>query len=137
MKYVIASMVVILVVGLAIVLLSNIYFPRIDARYATRGYVRYHYGGKDIDAQVDNDDLAVLKDILAGRSYRDSPSCGFDADVSIRLTDGRKSVVLCPACDTCPKIRIGDSDRYISISKEQRERLDALLARYGMVFPCM
>lgn len=133
MKYALVLMVVTLVA----LFLWNICFPRIDASYATRGYVRYHYGSKSIDVPVKGDDLAVLKEILAGRSYKDSPSCGFDTDVSIKLTDGRHSVVFCPACDTCPKIRIGNSNRYISISRGQRKRLDAILAKYGMVFPCI
>lgn len=134
MKYIVS---VIVAIGLGVFILFSVYFPRINASFATKGYVRYHYGNKAIDVQVDDDDLAALKAILVGRSYTDSPSCGFDSDVSIRLADGQKSIVFCPACDTCPKFRIDDSDRYISTSEEQRERFDAIVARYGMTFPCM
>lgn len=133
MKY---ALIIVFIV-LAIVSLWNIFFPRVDASFATKGYVRFHHGDKHIDAVVSDDDLKVLKKILVGRSYKDDPSCGFGVDVSIRLTDGRQSVTFCPACDSCPKIRIGNSNRYISISKAQRDQLDAILARYGMVFPCV
>ena len=136
-RYTRIIMPVILLIGLGVFVLFSVYLPRINTGFATEGYVRYHYGNKAIDAQIDDDDLAALKDILVGRPYTDNPSCGFDSDVSIRLTDGRKSIVFCPACDTCPKLRIGDSDRYISISKERKKRLYAILAKYGMVFPCI
>lgn len=126
---------VVLITGLAAFFF--ICFPRIDAKFATSASLRYHYAEKSIDTKVTDSDLKDLKEILVGRSHPDSPSCGFDTDVSITLTDGRKSITLCPACDRCGIIRIGNTNRYIGISDEQRKRLDAILAKYGMLFPCV
>lgn len=135
MKYRVILILVVVLAGIA--LLNFVCFPRIDAGFATSASLRYHYGGKAIDAKVvDANDLRSLKQILAGRRYMDSPACGFSADVSITLTDGRKSITFCPACDTCATIRIGNSGRYIDIPDKQRKRLDMILAKYGMLFPC-
>jgi len=111
---------------------------RVDTSFASRVYLRYHYLDKAIDVKItDASDVAVLKAIINGRSYRDNPACGFTSDVSITFSDGRKSLVFCPACDGCPVLQIGGTDRYISISKSNRNRLHAIVRKYGMTFPCV
>lgn len=135
MKHKLILISAILIAGLAI--LFFICFPRVDAKFATSASLRYHYAGKSIDTKVTDSDLRDLKEILVGRSYPDSPACGFSADVAITLTDGNRSMTFCPACDTCSVIRIGNTNRYIGIRDDQRKRLDAILAKYSMIFPCV
>lgn len=130
----ISGLIIVLVVG-ALLLTHS----RIDANFATEAKLRYHYNGKSIDVKISNRDLTALKGMLVGLAYFESgKSCGYDCDVSITLTDGRKSIVFCPACDTCASFRVGRSGhRYISVSHEQRKRFDAIVAKYGMRFPCV
>lgn len=129
--------VVILAVMAVVVAVFVHSFPLVDVGFATKGYVRFHYADKSIDAQLSKEDLEEIKDMLVRRSFVDSPACGFSTDVSIRLTDGQRSIVFCPACDTCATLQIGDSNRYISVSEKQRDRLDRILAKYGVCFPCV
>jgi hypothetical protein len=117
--------------------LLSVQFPWVNASYATRGYVRFHYVDIRIDAKLRDEDVSVMKSMLVGRSFQDAPSCGFDSDISVTLTNGQKSITFCPAHDGDELFRIGDSDRYISVSPEDRRRFDAIVKKYGMTFPCV
>ena len=109
----------------------------VNPSFATTAYVRFHYGGKAIDAQItDARDVGALKDILRGFSLPDEPSCGFDADIAITLTDGHRGITFCPACDACGTYRVGNTNRYIESSDAQRRRFEAIVKKYGMTFPC-
>ena len=57
--------------------------------------------------------------------------------IPIKMSDGRKEIVFCPACDGCNLIRINDSDRYFAVPDRNRELLDKLLAKYDVIFPCI
>ena len=108
----------------------------VDTSFATEILLKYYYMDKNIDVVVtDEDDIRIIKNNLKGVSYSDNPSCGFSLDISIKFSDGDKSIVICPACDSCSHARIGDSGRYINI--KDREALEAVLVKYGMTFPCV
>ncbi len=132
------AVIIVLIVAVFIWLAARgYYFPRVDAGFATSASLRFHYGSKAIDARItDANDLRVLKETLRGRIYPDNPSCGFTTDTSITLTDGRRSITFCPACDGDAPMRIGESQRYLEIPGRQRKRLDTVLSKYGMSFPC-
>jgi hypothetical protein len=108
--------------------------PRwVSSGFATSAYLHFDINGKPVSKRVTNpDDLNALKGILRGWSYPDEPSCGFGLDESITLTDGRKTVTFCPACDFDPTIQIGNTHLYIAISEKKRKHLDEILRRYGM-----
>lgn len=135
MKHNLIFVFAILITGL--VILFFICFPRIDGEFATSASLRYHYAEKSIDTKVTDSDLKDLKEILVGRSYPGNPDCGFDTDISITFSYGRKNITFCPACDTCSTIQIGNTNRYLRISDDQRKRLNVILAKYGMLFPCV
>lgn len=120
-------------------ILMGINSLRVDSGFATEAEVKFHYIGKPIDTKItDPDDLKALKEILRGwKQWDPGLSCGFTEDVSITLTDGRRSITFCPACDTCECFQIGDSGWYINVSKEQRKRFEAIVRKYGMKFPCV
>jgi hypothetical protein len=112
---------------------------RVNSGYATRASLRFHYESKSIDKVItDADDVGALKDILAGWALKeDSPSCGFDMDVSITVTNGRKSITFCPACDGCSQFRIGKTSMYLGVSDAQMKRFRRLVRKYGMTIPCV
>jgi len=114
------------------------YAIRINSGFATEAILGYNYIDKDISIKItDENDIRALKKVLKGIPFPDSPSCGFTTDVSITMTNGRKSVVFCPACDGCPILRMGASGKYIGISEKARTKLNTVLEKYGMTFPCV
>lgn len=129
---------IITVALLSIVLIVNHYFIIVKNDFADSLILEYHYIDKDIHVKIiEEDDIAELKNMLKGIAYTDHPSCGFTLDILITFTDGQQSIALCPACDGCPILRVNDSDKYLRITKEERERLDIILGKYGMIFPCV
>lgn len=97
------------------------------------GTVRFHYGNKKIDAQLSEEDLQTVKEILDGKVLiPENLSCGFTEDVSIRL-GGR---TYCIACDTCSFMYVKETGRYINLSDEENDTLRTLMERYGCHFPC-
>lgn len=123
-----------------------LFMTRVNTNFATEALLEFHYesvpGGYNPDASIsvvitDESDLAALREILRGRSFRDSFHCSFSTDISITMTDGNRSIMFCPAHDGCPVLRIGDSNRYIRISLEQRSILNEIFRRYGGFFPAI
>ena len=119
---------------------------KINSDFATEALLEFHYdavpGGHNPNANIsvvikDESDISALKEILRGRSFKDTLACGFSTDISVTMTNGSKSIMFCPANDGCPLLRIGDSNKYIRISEENRKALDKILEKYGMFFPCI
>ena len=109
----------------------------IDSSFATEILLEYRNVDKNISARVaDERDILKLKQILSGHPFKDSPACGFSSDISITVTNDKKSIVFYPACDGCPLLRINDSDKYIRITEEARINLNEILGMYDMTFPC-
>ena len=111
---------------------------KINTDFTTEVLLKYHYVDKDIFVKLtDESDILTMKQILSGYPFKDSPTCGFTTDISITMTNGSKSIVFCPACDGCPLLLINDSGKYIKISDEARKRLNEVLEKQGMTFPCV
>lgn len=130
----------IVAVAIVIVILLGINSLRVDPSFATQARVKFYYVGKHIDTTItDPDDIKALKEILRGWKYPETgiPCCGYVDTTSITLTDGRRSITFCPACDTCACFRIGNSNWYIDVSEKQRKRFEAIVRKYGMTFPCV
>jgi hypothetical protein len=110
---------------------------KINTNFASEALLEYRNVDKDISAVItDASDIFTLKQILNGHPYKDSPACGFTTDISITMTSGSKSIIFCPACDGCPLLRINDSSKFIRITDEARTKLNKVLEKYGMIFPC-
>ena len=98
----------------------------------------YIYDVVEITKIIEPGDLKELREILKGVKFKDTPSCGFGESVSIIFwSPEHKEIMVCPACDGCPLMRIGDSDCYIKIKDTERARFDEIVKKYGMVFPCI
>jgi hypothetical protein len=127
-------------VVVVILIISGVNSLRVDSNFATQARVKFDYIGKPIDTIItDPDDLKALKEILCGWKHWDGdfPACGYGENVSVTLTDGRRRVTFCPACDGCESFRIGNSPWYLDVSKEQRRKFEAIVRKYGMTFPCV
>lgn len=136
---------IILGIIIVIFLLGSVYLlffsNMVDTNFATEATLRFSVRDDttgiftNYEFLLSNEDLIILKDILRGRATRDSPACGFVVSVSITMSDGKRSHTFSPALDGCPIIRVGNSDRYILISYEQRKALDDIFERHGLTFP--
>jgi len=122
------------------------YTMMINTNFATEALLEFHYqavpGGHNPDANIsvvitDENDILALQEILRGRSVRSSFDCGFSIDISITMTNGRRSIMFCPANDGCPTLRIGNSNRYLTVSDEAIAILHEILEKYGAFFPCI
>lgn len=100
-----------------------------------KGEAIFRCGGADIIQPLSEQELARIQSIFEGkRMYKDSPSCGFTENVSVRL-DG--SQTFCLACDTCPVIYWKEENRYFKISEAEKDELYRLLEAHGFSFPCV
>jgi len=111
----------------------------INTDFASEALLEFHYFDTSISVTItDEDDLHLLKQLLNGRSYyRSGFSCPFSTDVSITMTNGRRSIMFCPAHDGCPLLRIGNSGRYLELSAESLAKFHGVLEKHGMFFPCI
>lgn len=123
----------ILIIALTTILIAPAPF---DPSFATEIKLTFNYLGKEIDTTVtDEADKKIIINNLKGISYKDQPACGFSPDISITFSDGKKSVTVCPACDSCSKAKIANTGKFITIRDKQA--LQAVLEKYGFNFPCV
>ena len=111
----------------------------INSDFATETLLEFHYDDTSISVTITNEaDVLILKQILSGRPFSNSSICPFSEDISITMTNGKKSIMFCPANDGCPLLRIGNSGKKcIQISDENNTKLHEILEKYGMFFPCI
>jgi len=131
-----------LTVSAIIIIFSLLYIwgfaMNVNSKFATEAKLEYHYNDTNISLTItDTDDFVILQNILAGRVFKDSPSCGFSVSISITMTNGQKSIVFCIANDGCPLLRIDETNKYLKISDDDRVVLNIILEKYGMIFPCI
>ena len=111
---------------------------KINTNFATSITIRYYYADENIEHVIsDADDIDKLKAIFNGFAWQDSPACGFSLDVSVTFEGNNEKLILCPAYDGDPIIRIGETGRYMGISDDARKMMNNILEKYGMVFTCV
>jgi hypothetical protein len=128
------------VIAVVVVILGICFFLRgfINTNFATNFYIRVLCVESSIASTIeisDENTIAELQRLLRGRKFRDSPSCGFSNDISIIAANQEKNVVFSLALDGCPKIRINNSNEYISITEEDRTLINAMFEELGVLFP--
>ena len=119
---------------------------RINTDFSTEALLEFHYqavsGGYNQDTSIsvvitDEKDILVLQEMLRGFSVIDTFPCGFSADISITMTNGRRGITFLPANDGCPILRVGDANRYIRVADDAIKKLHEIFERYGGFFPCI
>lgn len=129
-KIIIFASIIIVIVG---IISFNLIFEKVNIS-SDDAILIYKYDNKNIKQELNKDDSALLKSILNNkRSYHDNPSCGFTEDVSIKFNN----MVFCMACDNCSVVRLNNTSKYISISKEDRKKIEKIFNKYGGTFPCV
>lgn len=129
---------IIFFIGILLWLFIFVFFNRskFTAEFASDIYVKYKYENSNIYTKINDDkDFGSLKFLLNGIVYKDNPACGFSLDVSITLSSNKKNIILCPALDGCPIIRIGETDTYFKMSEENWEKLNQILRKYDVKLP--
>ena len=92
------------------------------------------YGDSSIKAQLSEQDSYCISKILDGKMlYFDTPSCGFDEDISFRV-NGK---IYCPACDGDCTVKDCSTGWYFAVSQSERKAIDDIFNKYGGYFPCV
>ena len=133
-RYIIISVAVVSV--LTILLACWIFLPvRVHLDENETATLSYKVNGKDIQANLNQEETAVVAEILNGKiPLMDiGRSCGFSTDVSIAI-DGK---TYCLAMDKCGSMQIAYTARYITLTEEERVQIEEIFATYGGTFPCV
>lgn len=128
---------IIFVFVLVSVVLGIMHFSvrKTNMEFAKEAEVCFIYGDVTTSQYLEDKDLETLKEIFDDkRMYKDTPSCGFSKDISVRFN---QSQTFCVARDTCPIVYWMEEDRYITLTEEEKLLLYNLLESYGFVFPCL
>lgn len=137
MKKLVITLFSILCIVIVLYIAFNAVFM-VDLSSAQSAQLEYNdSNGTEISCTVDPGDIEELKTILKGVKFSDDPSCSFGEDVSITFCLGDDYITLCPACDGCPLVQVGDGDYYIKLTDAERSRFNEIVKKYGMVFPCI
>jgi len=96
--------------------------------------LRFVYGEENIFQVLTPEEAEQVAEIFDQKILlTDSPSCGFDEDISITI-DGQ---VFAVARDNCGIIQHCDSGRYFPVSEEDISFIHDLFEQYGGDFPCI
>ena len=128
---------IIFVFVLVSVVLGIMHFSvrKTNMEFAKEAEVCFIYGDVTTSQYLEDKDLETLKEIFDDkRMYKDTPSCGFSEDISVRFN---QSQTFCVARDTCPIVYWKEEDRYIRLTEEEKGVLYNLLGTYGFTFPCV
>lgn len=99
------------------------------------GMAVFQYGDVNISKKISNEDLNAIKNIFDDKKlYKDSPSCGFNENISVVLDETQ---VFCIACDKCPIIYYKNEGLYFKLSEQENELVRNILIQYGFYFPCV
>jgi len=138
MKRILMGFLILFAVGIVVSFMISFFRPKLDTEFATGAILRYKYEDKNIEARIDDKkSLDQFKTLLKDKIYTDHPSCSFSTDISITLYDEQKEIVLCLACDGCPTVRIGETDKCVFLTDEAGAKLKQILSQYGFSFPCL
>jgi len=121
------------------------FYNRVNSNFATEAHIRFTTFERFDDSRIeftqheliitDEEDLAALRRILRGRTRPGGYGCGFSDDESIIMSNGNRSITFKPAQDGCTIVRVGDSDLYFDISRNQRIILNELFERFRLAVP--
>lgn len=121
--------VLLLIIILVVIMLKK---NMVNMDFAERGEAIYKYYKSDIQVSLSDQDMHIICDIFSGKLlHRESYSCGFGEDISVRFNS---SQTFCLATDDCPIIYWKEKDKYFRISEKEKIQLRKILEKYGFIF---
>ena len=94
----------------------------------------FRCGDTSVEEPLTDAEAAQVIEIFEGKALSfDNPSCGFTADVSLRVGGH----IFCPACDQCRIVMDLTSLRYFSLTQAERDVIESIFAAHGGYFPCI
>ena len=112
------------------------FFPITTTIKTNQAILKYKHEYRKIDFVVDltPEESKTIKKILNYKiQTKDNPACGFNQDIAIEF--GKMS--FSPACDGCGIVKVGNTGKYIGISKKNKDKIVAIYEKYGGVWPCV
>lgn len=128
---------IVLILVLVSVILGIMHFSirKTNMEFVKEAEVCFIYGEVTTSQYLEDNEVETLKEIFGDkRMYKDTPSCGFSEDISVRFN---QSQTFCIARDSCPIVYWMEEDRYIRLTEEEKVLLYNLLEPYGFEFPCV
>ncbi len=108
---------------------------RVDIEFAQEAEVCFINGTTSAESRLSDIELAAIKAIFNRKKlFKDSPSCGFSEEVSIKFNQAQ---TFCIARDACPIIYWKEKDMYFKLSEEEKAELYKILESYDFYFPCV
>jgi hypothetical protein len=131
---------IIVIISIAVVIICTQLVKPVNLDFSEEITIHYQYANKNINTKITyENDFAELINICKGVAINDFsiPSCGFGT-VEIIFEGNGKRIVLYPACDKCSTMRIGEQDQFFySLSEADRDKLEEILLKYDVTFPCV
>ena len=108
--------------------------PQVELDAPTSAIARFKHNESDIESELSTEHTKQIVGIFQGKKLRkDSPSCGFTEDVSVKIDDK----TFCITCDTCRIVYLLEDDRYFYLSDTENSFLREILTYYGFELPCI
>lgn len=101
----------------------------------TNNMTTFIYQDISIKKSIGEEDISELKTLLQDQQpYSSDDFIGnFNQNISFTLNN----IFYEPACDGSGTLYLPDSNKYISLSPSQTEKLQEILEKYGFIFPCV
>ncbi len=128
-----------LIVAAVLVVLAVILFWPTRSLPRLEGPVIAHFetqDGQQTSVTLTEEESARILEILNGKKsefygFGIAPMCGFSRDTSLEIGGRRYNLAL----DTCPQLQHPLICRFINISTEEQQVIEAILLRYGAKYP--
>lgn len=132
-KHIMILIAVLALVSIVSILYIKTHQVRLDP--ASDGIAIFNYAGVNNIQPMEREAVEIIYNLFDGKMlYYDSPSCGFDDEISVRFDN---SQTFCFACDGCPVIYWKEKNMYFRLSSSEQQELYNLLDTYGFQFPCI
>jgi len=109
----------------------------VDTSFATEVTMKDHWNKRKLDVTVtDPNDIKALKEIFSKCAYTTTiPACMLTEEVSITLTNGKKSIIFCPSFCKDNFVAIGYSNKFLFIPAKQNKEMHRICNKYGLFIP--
>ena len=112
---------------------------RFDSSKLLNGYVSFNDGSNLVTKRMTAEDERNILSILDGNKlFHESLSCGFGPEAAVIFYD--ETGIEMPiyfAQDDCDYVYSAQDQMFIAVSDADIEVIYSILARYGLVFPCI
>ncbi|MCL1921751.1 MAG: hypothetical protein FWG50_11895 [Kiritimatiellaeota bacterium] len=138
------KIVAVIFIALFVLIYMGIAMRKVNVTDISGAMITFVYCDTNINEKLTSEEAEILKNIVNGKrlGLGGGFSCGFTPDISFRFVN----MFFLPANDTCEIIKVEkqykngkrkDSDIYILITEEEKQKIYDIFKKYGGYFPCV